>query len=205
MNETIAVPVDCRRSTKPLLLVDFDGVLNSWNGHIDEYGWGVAGWRRAQVVDGDQTKEWCYRPIFRKWLTRLSDRFEMLWCTGRDETAPQLFGPQLGAADWPVVSTCGPGNDDLWFGTRMWKLPVIDFYLASRGNPPAAILDDEADAPARAWASARPTPTLIMAPRRGLAWRHVRTLERWADGAICEFPSEIGSGPILAPPGGVSQ
>ncbi|MHB8332458.1 MAG: hypothetical protein ACYDEA_09725, partial [Candidatus Dormibacteria bacterium] len=98
MTETTAVPVECRRSTKPLLLVDFDGVLNSWNGHIDEYGWGVAGWRRAQVVDGDQAREWCYRPIFQKWLTRLSDRFEMLWCTGRDETAPQLFGLQLGAA-----------------------------------------------------------------------------------------------------------
>ncbi|MHB8325469.1 MAG: hypothetical protein ACYDHB_13805, partial [Candidatus Dormibacteria bacterium] len=55
-------------------------------------------------------------------------------------------------------------------------------YLAHRGNPPAAILDDEADSSARAWAAARPVPTLIVGPKRGLACRHVRTLESWADG-----------------------
>jgi len=64
---------------------------------------------------------------------------------------------------------------------RHWKLAAIEDHAGER---PLAWIDDAHDDGCRAWAAARPAPTLLVTtdPPVGLTGAHVAALERWARG-----------------------
>jgi hypothetical protein len=109
-------------------------------------------------------------------LRRLSEAFELVWCTGWEEKADQYLRPALGLEQrWPHLcfdTTPVPGGH--------WKLAAIDRY-AGPGRP-LAWIDDAHEERCLAWARSRRGPTLLMStePATGLTEAQVERLLEWA-------------------------
>jgi hypothetical protein len=154
--------------TAPLLLVDVDGVISLYGaapgGSEDLVGTLVDGVphrlsRRAGAI-----------------LRALMRDFECVWCTGWEERADEHLPALLGLPrGWPHVRfPDAPALD------AHWKLAGIDAFAGP--SRPLAWVDDAHDASCRAWAAARPGPTLLVAtaPEVGLTEADGETLRRWA-------------------------
>jgi hypothetical protein len=152
----------------PLLLVDIDGVISLFGfdpmdrppGHfiavegIVHYLSGAAGGH----------------------LRRLGGQFELAWCSGWEEKANEHLPGALGLSEGlPHLSF-----DRRPATTAHWKLAAIDQYAGS--VRPLAWIDDAHDDATRAWAGARPGPTLIVVtePAVGLTEADVERLLAWA-------------------------
>jgi hypothetical protein len=162
--------------TRPLLLVDVDGVISLYGAARvppdDLVGTLVDGVphllsRRAAAV-----------------LRALAPEFECAWCTGWEERAdehlPRLLGLPRG---WPHVRfASAPALD------AHWKLSGIDAF-AGPGRP-LAWIDDAHDTDCHAWAAARAGATLLVTtePDVGLTCSEGEILRRWA-GALRASPS----------------
>jgi hypothetical protein len=111
-------------------------------------------------------------------LTRLADRFELVWATGWEEKANEYlpFILKLPFKDLPALNFEGRAV----FGTAHWKLDAIDEYAAGR---PAAWIDDNLDDECREWAEQRKEPTLLIQTESpiGMLEEHVDELLAWAD------------------------
>jgi hypothetical protein len=155
-------------SSRPLLLVDVDGVLSLYGAARAEpetlVGCLVDGVphllsRRAAAVLGG-----------------LIDDFDCAWCTGWEERADEHLPRLLDLpGGWPHVRFGdAPALD------AHWKLAGIDAF-AGRDRP-VAWIDDAHDADCRAWAQARPAPTLLVTtePDLGLVADQGTALARWA-------------------------
>lgn len=109
-------------------------------------------------------------------LRSVIDAFECAWCTGwedrADEHLPGLLDLPRG---WPHVTF--PERPEI---RAHWKLAGIDAFAGP--SRPLAWIDDAHDHDCRAWASARPAPTLLVtcAPDVGLTADHAETLRAWA-------------------------
>ncbi len=157
----------------PLLLVDVDGVLSLFGFPAASPPPG-----RMALVDGLPhllSLETAAR------LLLLADRFEMTWCTGWEDRAAEHLPHLLGLS--------GPAYPYLVFGPaqasgRHWKLDAIDAHAGP--DRALAWIDDGHDERTRAWAAARPGPTLLVAtdPAVGLTEAHAAELERWARGLL---------------------
>jgi hypothetical protein len=155
-------------SSRPLLLVDVDGVLSLYGAARAEPGALVGclvdgvphllSRRAATVLDG------------------LIADFECAWCTGWEERADEHLPGLLGLPrGWPYVRfSAAPALD------AHWKLAGIDAF-AGRDRP-LAWIDDAHDADCEAWAASRPGPTLLVGcePDVGLTAAHADTLRAWA-------------------------
>lgn len=112
-------------------------------------------------------------------LTRLAERYELVWATGWEERAnehlPHLLGLEL--RELPVVTFGGRAV----FGSAHWKLDAIDQYARGRA---AAWIDDFLDENCYAWAEARVEPTLLIRTEShtGLTDQLVERLIEWAEG-----------------------
>jgi len=111
-------------------------------------------------------------------LTRLAESFELVWCTGWEERAPEHLPRLLGLTGpaYPHLVFAGaPGPDG-----RHWKLDAIDAHAGP--DRPAAWIDDDHDDRVRAWAAERPGPTLLVTtdPAVGITQADVEELEAWA-------------------------
>ena len=150
--------------TRPLLLVDVDGVLSLF-GQGDDCV--------PALVEG--IPHFLSRPAA-ELLVRLAERFECVWCTGWEERAeahlPHLLGLPGG---WEHIAFSDRPEDG-----AHWKLAAIDAYTGP--ERPVAWLDDAHDARCEAWADARPGPTLLVTtdPGVGLTEAQAERLERWA-------------------------
>jgi hypothetical protein len=156
---------------RPTLLVDVDGVLSLFGFDLADPPPGFPVW-----VDG--TPHWL-SPEAGARLARLSHTFACVWCTGwedrAEESLPRLLGLEGG---WPhLCFDATPAT------TGHWKLAAIDAHAGP--HAPLAGIDDAHDDACRAWAAARPGPTLLVGtdPAQGLTDAHVSTLETWAAGA----------------------
>ncbi len=157
----------------PLLLVDVDGVISLFGFTPEQRPTG-----RFENVDGI--------PHFLsatagEHLRRLCAQFEPAWCTGWEEKANEYLPHALGLpGPFPYLSfedaTAELGGH--------WKLAAIDRY-AGRTRA-LAWIDDAHDEHCRAWATARPGPTLLITtdPATGLTAEHVTRLEAWAQAGI---------------------
>ena len=154
---------------RPLLLIDVDGVISLFGFDPAHPPPG-----RFEIVDGIahflSAEAGCH-------LARLAPSFEMTWCTGWEEKANDYLPLALGLAEpLPYLS----------FGSAVpssqghWKLTAIEAYAGA--DRPLAWIDDAHDDRCRAWAAARPGPTLLIAtdPARGLTAQHVEELLEWA-------------------------
>lgn len=157
---------------RPLLLVDVDGVISLFG--VPGPGTEIEG--SFHAIEG--------MPHFLSstaagHLLSLAECYELVWASGWEERADEHLPHLLGVpAGLPILRFGGQVRD-----TRSthghWKLEAVE---AHAGHRPLAWVDDMLDAECRAWAAARPAPTLLVQtePQRGLTQREASVLAAWA-------------------------
>jgi hypothetical protein len=160
-------PVPDLGLSRPLLLVDVDGVLSIFGGERV-----AADSVLPSLVDG--VPHLLSRTAAAA-LQELVPHFECAWCTGWKDRAdthlPHLLGLPRG---WPYVQFADrPG-----YGGH-WKLGGINAFAGP--DRALAWIDDHHDAACRAWAAARPGPTLLVTtvPDLGLTRGHLAPVRDW--------------------------
>jgi hypothetical protein len=154
---------------RPLLLVDVDGVISLFGFDPAQPPNG-----RWQMVDGIAH---LLSAAAGEQLRRLSDAYELAWCSGWEEKANEYLPLALGLA--------GPLPHLSFAGTRPqvaghWKLETIDRFAGP--DRPVAWIDDAHDHRCRSWARDRRGQTLLIStdPAIGLTDGQVRRLLEWA-------------------------
>ena len=154
---------------RPLLLVDVDGVISLFGFDLAQPPAG-----RWQMVDGIAH---LLSAAAGEQLRRLSDAYELAWCSGWEEKANEYLPLALGlAGPLPHLSFAGAAPQV----AGHWKLQTIDRYAGP--DRPVAWIDDAHDHRCRRWARERAGPTLLVStdPAVGLTNEHVGQLLKWA-------------------------
>jgi hypothetical protein len=157
-------------SKRPVLFLDVDGVISLFGFPSTAPPPGS-----FHFVDGVMH---CINESCGPRLTRLSERYELVWATGWEEKAneylPYLL--RLEVSELPVLSFDGRAV----FGSAHWKVAAIDEYARGR---PAAWVDDFLDEDCERWAAGRDEPTLLVRTEShiGLTDELMETLIDWAD------------------------
>jgi hypothetical protein len=165
-------------SSKPLLLIDVDGVISLFG---FDPAHAPAG--RFEMVDGIAH---FLSASAGQHLRQLAPEFELVWCSGWEEKANEYLPRALGMpASLPYLSFGRAGA----VAGGHWKLDAIDCFVGV-GRPLAWIDDDHDDACAD-WAAARAAPTLLITtdPAVGLTDEHVGALVAWARDSVEEAQS----------------
>jgi hypothetical protein len=160
---------------KPVLFVDVDGVISLYGFEAGSELPGPFHW-----VDGIAH---CIPPDAGPRLTRLADRFDLVWATGWEEKANEYLPSILGLSFGPLPFLSFDGR--AVFGSSHWKLDAIGAYAGGR---PLAWIDDHLDDACLTWAAARQAPTLLVktTPANGITDEHVDELLAWADGFVSQ-------------------
>jgi hypothetical protein len=166
-----------RPRTRPLLMVDIDGVLSLFGfpPHAAPEG-------SLHFIDG--IPHYLSAAAARHLLALVSV-FELVWCSGWEERAdehlPHLLGLPRGLPhlSFDRGAEAGVGTTTGQSIAGHWKLDAIDAYAGAR---PLAWIDDCIDAACHAWARARGAPTLLVrtSPELGLTEREAARLRAWA-------------------------
>ena len=157
-------------SKRPILFLDVDGVISLFGFQSTAPPPGS-----FHFVDGVMH---CINESCGPRLTRLSERYELVWATGWEEKAneylPYLL--RLEVSELPVLSFDGQAV----FGSAHWKVAAIDEYARGR---PAAWVDDFLDEECERWAADRDEPTLLVRTEShiGLTDELMEKLIDWAD------------------------
>jgi len=183
---------------KPLLLIDVDGVISLFG--FDHAAPPQGG--RFMLVDGIAH---FLSGTAGGHLRRLETAFELAWCTGWEEKANDYLPLALGL-DGPLPHVVFDPADRP--ADAHWKLGAIDLHVEP--SRPVAWIDDAHDERCRAWAAARPGPTLLVTtdPAVGLTELDVERLLAWAADlprAAKAPPSGAADHPTKAPPSGAAD
>lgn len=103
-------------STKPLLLIDVDGVLNPL-GKIKP----DAGFEEHRLAGFPVRLNKAHGPA----LLAFADRFELVWATTWEHQANELIGPRIGLPELPVIEFD-------FAASKGSKLPDVERYAADR-------------------------------------------------------------------------
>jgi hypothetical protein len=149
-----------------LLFVDIDGVISLFGFPTDRCPPG-----RWLNVDGIPH---LISATAAEHLQRLGAVFDLVWCSGWEEKADEHLAHLLDLPDRPPFLTFSSAPS-----SAHWKLASIERHA---GDRPLAWIDDALDESCRAWAAARPAPTLLVATEAavGMDAGHVAALEDWA-------------------------
>jgi L-amino acid N-acyltransferase YncA len=155
-----------RTTSKPILFVDIDGVLNPFGGDCP------AGYVDHDLFPQDDL------PIricqdHSDWLTELSSHFDLVWATGWNASDRKVLGSVLalptfhGAAEMPPVPFV-PSD----------KVPGV---AAIAGERACVWIDDLVTPEAKSWARERDAPTLLIETQShlGMTSEHVDELIAW--------------------------
>ncbi len=177
-----AAGVDVRSAgpTRPLLMVDIDGVLSllaappiGGNPAIGPWTPDLEG--RWHLVDGIP-HYLSHRAATH--LLALAPFFDLVWASGWEEKADEHLPHLLGLPPALPHLTFAAARDGC-AASAHWKLDAIDAYAGER---PLAWIDDALNRACEEWAAARAAPTLLVRtdPARGLTEREERILKSWA-------------------------
>ena len=155
-------------STRPVLLVDVDGVLNPFG-----FDGTPKGFDAHHFFPEDDYPVYLSEEHGR-WLRELSDHFEMVWATGWGGDANRLLAPFFGLPAWPTIPFPPIPFDPAE------KVPAIDLFV---GDRPCAWIEDNMTPEALDWAARRSSPalTIDVEPSVGLTREMVDQLLEWAD------------------------
>ncbi|HEY1674487.1 MAG TPA: HAD domain-containing protein [Streptosporangiaceae bacterium] len=150
----------------PLLVLDVDGVLNPFAAPAPPPGFAA-----HELFAGEEPVRVCAG--HGDWLRELGSRFSLVWATAWGEEANRRLAPLLGLRPLPVIPM-----PPVPFPPE-GKLPAVSQYV---GTQPLAWLDDALTPGARAWASTRKAPTLLLNvdPAQGLTRPDVDQCLAWA-------------------------
>jgi HAD domain in Swiss Army Knife RNA repair proteins len=157
------------RPSRPLLLVDVDGVISLFGFDHRSPPPG-----RYQLVDGITH---FLSVSAGDYLRRLAEAFELAWCTGWEEKANEYLPLALGLAGPLPHVVFDPSERP---AQAHWKLGAIDRHVDP--TRPVAWIDDAHDDGCLSWAAARAAPTLLVTtdPAVGLTEAEVERLLAWA-------------------------
>lgn len=179
--------------SKPLLLLDVDGVLAPYT----YPGWDVAGTLVTAVVGNHKLTEVCYKPEMPNWLEELSKPYELVWATLWEDRANDFLSPLWGLPSLPVVPFIGQASwpsetDEESLAIRQLvehkgtaKLPGVQEYLEDKPDQPVAWIDDSIGFDAVWWQQKRgEKKTLLLDPHPvvGMTRQHVDIMLQWANG-----------------------
>jgi hypothetical protein len=152
--------------SRPILLVDVDGVLNPWLARSCPPGFG-----EYDFFPGERV---LLSPGHGELLLSLAQAYELVWATAWEHRANRLICPVLALPPLPVIEFPLSGRD-LYFR----KLPAV---IEAVGSRPCAWIDDEHRPDHYTWAERRGVPTLIVDidPAQGLTSDVVAHLAEWA-------------------------
>lgn len=139
-------------SDKPLLLLDVDGVLIPWQAKTvpPDYQW----FELLNRVGGKDTKEEVLlSPSHGTRLSRLGEKFQLVWATGWEHEANRVLAPILGLPKLSVIEF--PRDEDGTF---------VKLVTVSKIPPSTSVvwLDDELTEAAKEWARTRAGATLLV-------------------------------------------
>lgn len=162
---------DVPDDSRPLLLVDVDGVIALFN---------MDGSEPAGVWHLIEGFAYYLATEAAAMLHEAAEHFELVWCTGWEDRANDHL-PRLAKTPGPlpvIKFARNPGR-----ANAHWKLDEIDAYA---GDRPVAWIDDALDGNCDAWAeqrTARGVPTLLVRtePHRGMQREHLGALVAFAD------------------------
>ncbi len=145
--------------TKPLLLLDVDGVLLVAR----------AAWDHDEAADYEPT----LHPEAGAWLAELTRAFDLVWATTWEHLANRVIAPALGLPELPAIEF------DM---ARHAPTPKLPSAIAWVGDRPCAWIDDDLKHDADTWAAGRTVPTLLVHVETtvGMERRHVDRLLAWA-------------------------
>ena len=152
---------------RPLLLVDFDGVLNPYAAAVCPPGFVEYD---LDVFPGEEPVR--LNAAHGRWLRELATRFDLAWASACAEDLNQLCAPLLGLDPMPRVPMPPPPFDP------ELKVPAIHAFVGDRA---VAWLDDLFGDAARTWAAERSEPTLLVDvdPAVGLTEPSIAELLEW--------------------------
>jgi hypothetical protein len=154
--------------TKPLLMVDVDGVISlfGFDRRLPPPG-------KYMLVEGIPHY---LSATAGDLLRELADDYEVAWCTGWEEKANDHLPLALGLPDPLPHLAIGDG------ATPSGKCAAIDRYAGP--SRAVAWVDDAHDESCSRWAATRPGPTLLVTtdPAVGLTAGHVEELRAWSRG-----------------------
>lgn len=152
--------------TRPLLLLDIDGVLNPY-GTPDP----PAGFTEHHLFPDEEPVR--VNPTHGIWITTASDVLDIAWASSWNDDANRLLAPLLNIAPLPVVTMPPPPFDP------SQKVPLIATYARER---PTAWIDDVHPPHAHKWAANRAVPTLLVTadPAIGLTREAINDVIAWA-------------------------
>lgn len=173
-------PSESQNGRRPLLFCDVDGVISLF-GFREPYGLGSGNAPFTGRPEGEfHSVNGIIHYISASaggHLRELSERFELIWASGWEETANDYLPHIL---ELPSALPYLSFDGRVAIGGAHWKIDAIDQYAGP--HRPLAWIDDNLDDSCHAWAKQRPGPALLIETERhvGMHDDHVEELLTFA-------------------------